>query len=108
VQAWQQAKQLYDQGWHHLNPSAVLPQQVAHAVRVEERDRLRSALHTALHLAGSQLDEPWMQRLLKLSALLKVAPREREYSSIIAMHTWKGAPPEKLEVRQGPHCRLEV
>jgi hypothetical protein len=99
-QAWQQAKQLDGQSWKHLDPSAVLPQQVAHAVRTEDRDRLRSVLHAALQLAGSQLDEAWMQRLLKLSSLLKVSPRERAYDSIFSMRMWQGAPPEILEVRR--------
>jgi hypothetical protein len=93
-------KQLDDLGWQHLNPPAVLPQQVAHSVRAEDRDRLRSALHAALQLASSQLDEAWLQRLLKLSALLKVSPRERAYDSIFSMRLWQGAPPETLEVRQ--------
>jgi hypothetical protein len=99
LQAWQQVKQLDDLGWQHLNPPAVLPQQVAHSVRAEDRDRLRSALHVALQLASSQLDKAWMQRLLKLSALLKVSPRERAYDSIFSMRLWQGAPPETLEVR---------
>jgi hypothetical protein len=100
LQAWQQLKQLDELDWQNLQPAAVLPQQVAHAVRTENRDVLRSALNAALHLACSQLDQAWVQRLLQLSALLKVGPREWGFDSLLNLRMWQGAPPEALEVRR--------
>ncbi|KAF6259594.1 hypothetical protein COO60DRAFT_996241 [Scenedesmus sp. NREL 46B-D3] len=97
LQAWQRVKQLDEPDWHDLEPAAVLPQEVAHCVRTEDRDRLRSALNAALMLASSQLDEAWMQRLMKLSALLKVAPREWGYDTLLSLRIWQGAPPEAIE-----------
>ncbi|WIA30492.1 hypothetical protein OEZ86_000576 [Tetradesmus obliquus] len=97
LQAWQQVKQLHDPGWQDLNPAAVLPQQVAYAVNTVHRDRLRTALNAALHLANKQLDEAWTQRLLQLSALLKVSTREWGFDSLLNLRMWQGAPPEALE-----------
>lgn len=100
LQAWQQVtRQLGVLTWQDLDAAAALPQEVAACAAQVDKDLVRRAFDAAMHMAATQLDAAWMDRLLKLAALLKVSPKAWGFEALLNLKMWQGAPPEAIEVQ---------